>query len=122
MGQVQAFTSDYVLAEVLGRLKEEKEIGEKYYTTLNENEVLFIIEQLSKKYNLSTPRITFRGRVRHICYWYSDHISFTGKPVHLGVLLHEFAHYIESRLNNNKRHDEALMNRIRELHKIVILP
>lgn len=94
---------------------ERELVGSVYYEPLTPEETIRLIELFSDHYGLEVPKVTFKGRNRHICYWYKPHLSFIESSISLGVVVHEFAHYIERRNPKRRGHTPELSDRILEL-------
>ena len=115
------------MSKINGETKEEMEafyekerlyLGDRYFVTIEKDKCLTLIRTFSIHYGLETPKITFNGRTRHLCYWAKPHLSFIGYELFLGVVIHEMAHYVENSLYKNRKHDDRLMGRILELWKL----
>lgn len=78
-----------------------------------------IIQHLSNHYELDCPKVTFKGKRRHICYWAKPHLSFIRDQLTRGVVVHEFAHYLENIRNGNRKHNPQLLSRIVEIWRFI---
>lgn len=63
--------------------------------------------------SLPIPTISFKGKRRNFCYWEKDRLIYVyHNCVCAGIVAHELAHYLESRLKKNRRHNDELLIRI----------
>ena len=98
--------------------KEPQVIGPRYYVRVTPDQVRGLVRTFSIHYGLEVPEVTFKGRIRHICYWAKPHLSFVEQNVTLGVVIHEFAHYVERGNPKTRGHTPQLMARILEIWRL----
>lgn len=95
--------------------KERRILGIKYYVKVTPDQVRQLVHQFSIHYEIEAPEVTFRGKIRHYCYWRENRLSFIENNVTLGVVIHEVAHKVEQIKSGNRKHNAALMRRILSL-------